>query len=171
MNTIEKAREFAARCHGVQLYGKVPYIKHLEDVYRIAKSITTNENIHIAAFLHDVIEDTKCTYQDVVAKFGKEVAELVYAVTDEIGRNRVERKEKTYPKIAESADAITLKICDRLANFEAAHDNNYNKYEMYSEEHFEFCVELNLCNLSEIDAHRIGFEKLEAISRIKREYI
>ena len=163
MNTIEKAREFAIRYHGMQMYGKDPYIKHLDDVYRVAKSITDNDSIHIAAYLHDLIEDTECTYKNIVAKFGKEEAEIVYSVTDEMGRDRAERKEKTYPKIKESKDAITLKICDRLANFEAAHDNNYLKYVMYSNEHVEFCIELNLSNLTEVDEHRIGFEKLEAI--------
>lgn len=171
MTTINKARDFAIAQHGLQMYGKEPYVTHLDSVHRIAKHLTDNEAIHVAAYLHDVLEDTDCTYKKLATKFGENVAELVYAVTDELGRTRRERKEKTYPKICDSADAITLKICDRLANFEAAHDGNYKMYQKYSEEHIEFCIGLNLDSLSEIDAHRNGFDLLENITRIKLNYI
>ena len=51
-------------------------------------------------------------------KFGHEVAELIYAVTSELGRNRAERNKKTYPKIQGNFYATALKLADRIANVE-----------------------------------------------------
>ena len=53
-----------------------------------------------AGYLHDTIEDTDTSYRDLFDRFGEEVAELVYAVTSELGRNRAERNRKTCAKIA-----------------------------------------------------------------------
>ena len=65
--------------------------------------------------------------------FGEDVAEMVFAVTDELGRNRKERKVKTYPKIAANPEAIILKLADRIANIEHG-----GKIDMYKKEHGNF---------------------------------
>ena len=58
---------------------------------------------------------------------------MVYCVTDEIGRNRSEKKLKTLPKTALNPDAIILKLADRIANIERG-----GKADMYANEYNEF---------------------------------
>jgi (p)ppGpp synthase/HD superfamily hydrolase len=70
------------------------------------------------------------------------VADIVYRVTDDPGRSRKERKEKTYPKLAKSVDAITVKLADRIANVEASKMGNPGLLEMYRREHGRFVAEL-----------------------------
>jgi hypothetical protein len=76
------------------------------------------KRLTIAAWLHDIIEDTSVTYDDVQREMGNEIAALVFAVTNEAGANRRERHEKTYPKIKAHPEAIILKLADRIANTE-----------------------------------------------------
>lgn len=119
---ITKAQEFAAKAHQNKLYGQFPYFKHLQDVYQVLIDHGYSENdedglnILTAAYLHDAMEDAGKSYSDLKRAFNEDVAEIVFCVTDEIGRNRVEKKEKTYPKTKTNPDAIVVKIADRIAN-------------------------------------------------------
>lgn len=76
-----------------------------------------------ACWLHDVIEDCRWTYNDVKQATSEVVAEIVYAVTDELGKNRKERKRRTYPKIAANRLAVFVKLCDRIANTQFSKDS------------------------------------------------
>ena len=98
---------------------------------------------------------------------------MYYAVTDEMGRDRNERKEKTYYKIAENDKAITLKACDRLANLTATlrngfwENHNLRKYLMYSGEHKKFCEKLKLSNKSKLKVHCDLFKELDQFFYLK----
>ena len=92
--------------------------------------------------MHDVLEDTHLSYNDIKKEFGEDIAELVYAVTDELGRNRKERKEKTYPKIKGNPKAIAVKLCDRIANVREAKSSASKMFRMYKDEHAEFTITL-----------------------------
>ncbi len=107
---IKKAIEFARVAHEGQTYSDVySYIRHLEMVYDVLVKFEYEDSIIMAsAWLHDVIEDTEVSYQDVKREFGLDVAEAVYGVTDELGRNRKERKAKTYPKIMKNPRSLAL---------------------------------------------------------------
>ena len=87
----------------------------------------------VAGYLHDSIEDDGISYNDIKKHFGFDVAEMVYCVTDELGRNRKEKKEKTLPKTASNSDAIILKLADRIANIQHG-----GKIDMYLKEYNEF---------------------------------
>ncbi len=130
---VRKAKNCAFIAHEGQLYGTFPYHKHLEDVIRILKRFDFNNKYLIAGYLHDTIEDTALSYDFIAENFGKCIADIVYAVTDELGKNRKERRAKTYPKIAANEDAIIIKLADRIANVEQG-----GKIEMYAKEHAEF---------------------------------
>jgi (p)ppGpp synthase/HD superfamily hydrolase len=119
----EKAMLVAEKVHINQSYDIYPYIYHVEQVVDIVKKFGFDREIIIAATLHDVIEDGNLSYNDIKKEFGKEIAEIVYAVTDELGRNRKERKEKTYPKIRANWKATVVKICDRIANMKHSAEN------------------------------------------------
>lgn len=121
---LNTARLFALEQHEKigQLYGNSPYQFHLKDVYQEAENnflyLPKTEDyyaIYKACWGHDLLEDC-CNYNDILPIFGLEASEIIYAVTNELGRNRRERAEKTYPKIRENEGAIFVKLCDRLAN-------------------------------------------------------
>lgn len=134
--------DFASKHHKGQWYGSKPYMYHLKKVSDIALDFGyTDESILMSCLLHDIIENTEVTYKDIKENFGEEVAEIVYCVTDELGRSRKERKSKTYKKICNNPKSIVVKLCDRISNItESMGNDNYNLklMKMYLDEHNEF---------------------------------
>ena len=129
-----EARMVSIQAHGLQTYdGVFPYKKHLDDVVDVLKRFGFSGKYIIAGYLHDIIEDTALSYNKVKKHFGLDVAEMVYCVTDELGRNRAEKKRKTLPKTASNPDAIIVKLADRIANIEHG-----GKIDMYAKEYTEF---------------------------------
>jgi (p)ppGpp synthase/HD superfamily hydrolase len=139
LSNIERAIMVAEKAHANQTYDVYPYTYHTKAVADIATTLGYDESIIIACHLHDTIEDTDLSYNDIKKAFGGEVAEIVYAVTDELGRNRKERKTKTLPKIRANWKATVVKICDRIANVTQSKMYNDNLYNMYKKEHADFC--------------------------------
>jgi (p)ppGpp synthase/HD superfamily hydrolase len=130
----KEARMVSIQAHGNQTYDEIfPYKKHLDDVVDVLKRFGFSGKFIVAAYLHDIIEDTSLSYNKIKKHFGLEVAEMVYCVTDELGRDRKEKKQKTLPKTASNQDAIILKLGDRIANIEHG-----GKIEMYAKEYQEF---------------------------------
>jgi (p)ppGpp synthase/HD superfamily hydrolase len=80
------------------------------------------------------LEDTPTTYEMLVSKFGKETADIVWAVTSELGQNRVERFRKTALKIQSNKKALIVKLADRIANTQASIQSNSKLYKMYVKE-------------------------------------
>ncbi len=128
----------AEKAHANQSYGLFPYMYHIHDVVGVAKEFNLSEFVKIGCALHDSMEDDSVSYNDVKKYFGEYVAEAVYAVTDELGRSRKERKEKTYPKIRENSLAPAIKLCDRIANVRHSREYNRDKFKMYRNEAREF---------------------------------
>jgi len=100
-----EAREFAEIKHAGQKRDVTgnPYIFHLISVYGLLKLRTKNEKILMAGILHDVIEDTDTTYDDLKIEFGVKVANLVRECT------------KPYEKL-NSKEALMIKFADLLDN-------------------------------------------------------
>ena len=137
---IDLAQRFSIEKHNGQKYGNYPYSVHLLETYKIAELFNLSEEIKIACFLHDTLEDTKTKYSELKDIFGKNVAELVYAVTDELGRDRTEKKKKTYVKITKAGiPSAILKLCDRVANMQNAIYHNNPIIKKYQKEHEDFC--------------------------------
>ena len=139
MTNKERALLVADKAHANQTYDIYPYGYHIRQVVKIAEELGYDESIVVASALHDTLEDTELSYNDLKKAFGEEVAEIVYCVTDELGRDRKERKEKTYPKIRSNWKAVVVKICDRIANMQQAKLYNSRLYETYQNEHDDFC--------------------------------
>lgn len=132
--SYREARMVSIKAHGNQDYdGIFPYKKHLDDVVDVLKRFGFSGKYIVAGYLHDIIEDTELSFNKVKRYFGEEVAEMVYCVTDELGRDRVEKKRKTLPKTASNPDAIILKLADRIANIEHG-----GKIGMYRDEYEQF---------------------------------
>lgn len=143
------AKKFAEEKHGNQKYGDAPYIHHCLSVADVVCRFIPNPGrvLLISALLHDILEDTATSYSDVNKKFGVEVAEVVYALMDEKGRNRAEKKRKTYPGIRENKNAIIIKVADRIANLEHGISKGEAGFvKMYAGEQQDFEENLRLHN-------------------------
>lgn len=136
---VDRAQMFAEMAHAGQAYNQeVPYTYHLRQVVENLKKYGFTDPVMLCAgWLHDSIEDTTRSYNDIKKVFGTEVAEIVFAVSSELGRNREERNKKTYPKIRGNPSAIALKLADRLANVEYGLING-GKIDMYRSEFSSF---------------------------------
>ena len=140
---VKEAAYLAISLHGMQNYDGFPYYYHLEQVVDVLEEFGfTDDKFKIAGYLHDVMEDTAISYNDIKKQFGFEVAEIVYCVTDELGRNRKERKEKTYPKIASNPDAVIVKLADRIANMRNSIQKNHGMSDAYLKEYLDFQIAL-----------------------------
>lgn len=125
MNQFEKALEFATKAHeGTMRKGtNIPYITHPIEVAEILKTITDNENVWIAGLLHDTVEDSETTAEDISKLFGEEVARLVLSNTENKrkGMSKEEtwkiRKEETLAKIEKMTKEEKMIILgDKLSN-------------------------------------------------------
>lgn len=138
---LAKAKSFAITAHGDQLYGSKPYSVHLEHVVGILSKY--GETAQVIGYLHDVVEDTGISVDDIKTEFGEFIADCVSILTDESGQNRKERKTKTYDKMSkvkgELELALVVKAADRLANLKASFSgNNIRLLNMYKQEHEVF---------------------------------
>lgn len=141
----DKAKLFAIKAHGDQKYGEFPYEKHLSDVVGVLTRHGADPVMIISGWLHDVIEDTSITFTDIFNEFGRVIARIVFACTDEPGKNRRERHERTYPKLmAAGRDAIAVKLADRIANVSHSIKYNHGLFSMYKKEYPEFKKALHI---------------------------
>ena len=101
-------------------YTDEPYIKHPEAVAALVAEVTDDPEVIAAAWLHDVVEDTKVTFSDLFFQFGQRVADLVLEVTDVSAPqhgNRATRKEIDRQHLARaSAEGQTIKLADLIDN-------------------------------------------------------
>jgi len=119
---LARAYEFAARWHTDQRRKGIkaePYINHLTEVALLVSESTdgADANLVLAAVLHDTIEDTKATFDDLLSAFGQDVAELVKEVTDDKLIHKAQRKRlqvEHAPHLSLRARAI--KIADKTSN-------------------------------------------------------
>lgn len=132
---IKKAYEFANTAHHGQQrkYTREPYIVHPLEVMEIVQTVTDNEVMLAAALLHDVVEDTAFTLEEIYTEFGKEVADLVNELTDKSqleDGNRALRKAIDRDSLANaSAAAQTIKLADLISNTKSIteHDPKFAK--------------------------------------------
>jgi len=132
--------EFATAAHEGQTYGDGrPYTAHLADVVGVLDAYgISGEPMVAAGWLHDTVEDTGVTIEDIKESFGDLVADMVYAVTDEPGKNRRERHEATYPKTAGNPGGVIIKLADRVANVQNCWDTQNSMLFMYQREYKGF---------------------------------
>jgi guanosine-3',5'-bis(diphosphate) 3'-pyrophosphohydrolase len=96
-----------------------PYINHPIDVARVitSEAHVTAVPVLMAAILHDTIEDTATTYEELVARFGEHVAEMVREVSDDPALPKAEQRRRQELGAASlSYGARLIRIADKLAN-------------------------------------------------------
>jgi len=122
---VQKAYEFASKNHEGQLRKSgEPYIIHPLNVAYILATIDLDEETICAALLHDIVEDTKVTKQDVINLFGQEIANLVDGVTKltqfqqniTVKEQQVEDYRKMFLAMGKDIRVILIKLADRLHN-------------------------------------------------------
>jgi len=130
-------------------YDGNPYSVHLAMVVIYAQKYIKyipeeDRDIVLAAcWLHDTIEDCRLSYNDIMKVAGYEAAEIVYAVTNEKGRDRLARaSNKYYGEIRSTPYAAFVKLCDRAANIEYSTYKRSSMFEKYKEENDRFMVQL-----------------------------
>lgn len=134
MTKFTKAVQFASLAHDGQFrkFTEIPYIVHPMEVASIVATITTDEDVLCAAVLHDTVENTPVTIDEIEREFGSRVAALV-ADESENKREGEDKKATWLIRKQESLDHLknapkdALLIClgDKLANLRAInHDYN-----------------------------------------------
>lgn len=137
---IDKAITFATKAHGDQKrkYTEEPYISHPIAVMEIVKTVPHTEEMLAAAVLHDVIEDTDQSYDDIYYYFGDIVADLVQGLTDVShpdDGNRQFRKALDRQHLAEQgADVQTIKLADMIHNTSTTKDHDPEFWKIYQKE-------------------------------------
>lgn len=164
---VKKAYELAAKVHeGQKRLSGEPYIMHPLSVALILARLGMDDASIIAAMLHDTVEDTDLTNDEIKKEFGDTVAELVDGVT-KIGRVPLQTKEEQQAEnirkmlIAMSRDirVIIIKLADRLHNMRTL---------MYKPEQRRRDIALETIEIYAPIAHRLGIrpikEELEDLS-------
>ena len=119
---LARAADYAARQHIAQRRKgerAEPYINHLTEVAALLAEATggTDATLLAGGLLHDTLEDTDSTYEDLAERFGPEVAALVAEVTDDKSLPKEERRRLQIEKTAaKSRRAKLLKIADKTSN-------------------------------------------------------
>lgn len=131
---FKRARDYAMQMHGGQLYGERPYVFHLDAVAQLTFEYGLSPKFTIAAYIHDVLEDTSATPLELTVLFGREVSDMVYAVTGE-GDSREAQRTSTVQKLKLRPGFAALKLMDRIANVEQSKkDGDSSRMRLYREE-------------------------------------
>ncbi len=120
-NLLQAAKFAARKHHGQHRKGAdaEPYIVHPLDVAFLLKNVGKVEDydVLIAAVLHDTVEDTETSREEIVELFGENVASIVMEVTDDKSLEKQERKEEQVRHAPHmSVSAKQLKMCDKISN-------------------------------------------------------
>jgi GTP pyrophosphokinase len=159
LGKVARAWEFSAKAHrGQKRASGEDFTVHLVEVAKILADLQLDEISITAALIHDVIEDTDTTYEDVVREFGPEVARIVDGVT-KIGKvqfqstteQQVENYRKLLLSMAQDARVIVIKLADRLHNMRTLEHLRPEKQHRIALETREIYAPL---------AHRLGMAQL-----------
>jgi len=128
MDILDKAIILAVNAHSGALRKgtKIPYIVHPLEAATIAASITLDREIIAAAVLHDVVEDTNLTQEDIIKEFGERVAKLVMSDSEDKmkhippSQSWQSRKQATLDFLDNSTkEEQIICISDKLSNLRA----------------------------------------------------
>ena len=157
---VDKAYRFADAKHKQQLRKSgEPYIIHPLAVAEIVVEIGLDTDAILAALLHDCLEDTDASYDEIVRLFGPTVAELVEGVTKLTRVNfstaeeqQMENLRKMFMAMSKDIRVILIKISDRLHNMRTLEYQTAPKQYSKSMETMEIYAPL---------AHRLGMQRLK----------
>ena len=157
---IERAFDFACERHADQLrYSGDEFITHPVGVAQVCAGMRLDTETLCAALLHDTVEDTSASLDEIRAEFGEEIAQLVDGVTKLTGmtfESRDERQAENYRKMmvamATDVRVILIKLADRLHNMRTLGALPKQKQTVKSHETLEIYAPL---------AHRLGIHAIK----------
>ncbi len=163
---VEQAYQLGRKAHeGQKRHTGEPYITHPLAVAKILAEIHMDPPTIIAAILHDVIEDTDIVKQDIVAQFGKEIADLVDGVTkltqiefETRAQAQAENFRKMVMAMARDIRVILIKLADRLHNMRTIESLPRKKRRRIAKETLEIFAPI--ANRLGMHAFRVEFEDL-----------
>jgi (p)ppGpp synthase/HD superfamily hydrolase len=153
-NRVFQAIEFATKAHGGQFRKgtKIPFIVHPINVGRKLIELDAPEDLVIAGFLHDTVEDTATTLEDIDKFFGEKVATLIGFISEpDKTKPWKERKQHTLDKLKNaSSEIILLECADKLDNikdinrdYEQEADNLWSRLNASKEDQLWYYLELS----------------------------
>lgn len=158
---IKKAIEFAVKYHGMQQRESgAPYYSHPLEVAEIIAEMRLDTDSIVTAILHDTIEDTDLTLEEIEQNFGKDVAKLVDGVTKltkikfhEDNARQAENFRKLLIALSDDIRVLLIKLADRLHNMRTIDFiSNQEKKERIALETLELYAPL---------AERIGMQQIK----------
>jgi guanosine-3',5'-bis(diphosphate) 3'-pyrophosphohydrolase len=157
---LRRAYEFSAKAHAGQFReSKEPYLEHCLQVAFILAEQHLDSATITAGLLHDVVEDTDVTLEQVRVEFGDEIAELVDGVTQigELKFNSIEEEQVEYFRkmllsMAKDIRVIIIKLADRLHNMRTLDSLDKQKQKRIAQETRDVYAPL---------AHRFGMAKIK----------
>ena len=160
LTQIRAAYEYAREHHGEQMRRDgSPYITHPIHVAQIVAEMRLDSESIIAALLHDCIEDTDCTYEDIAKRFGVTVADIVDGVTkltrvkySTMEEEQMENLRKMLFAMSRDIRVILIKIADRLHNMRTMEYQTPAKQKKKAFETMEIYAPI---------AHRLGLAKMK----------
>ncbi|MFQ5827610.1 MAG: RelA/SpoT family protein [Candidatus Methylomirabilia bacterium] len=160
LDILQRAFRFSERSHqGQQRASGEPYLSHPVEVADLLVRFRMDVMTVTAGLLHDVIEDSKATKDDLTREFGSEIAELVDGVT-KIGKlafsSREERQAENFRKMlvamAQDIRVLMVKLADRLHNMRTLHYLAPPRTRKVAEETLQIYAPL---------AHRLGMAQVK----------
>lgn len=157
---IKKAGEFAIKAHeGQNRKSGEPFVMHPYNVALILSELEMDDEAIVAGLLHDTVEDTSCTINDIKEEFGENVALLVEGVT-KLGKipystkqeQQVENLRKMFLAMARDIRVIIIKLADRLHNMRTLKSMPEEKQRAKAHETMEVFAPL---------ANRLGMQKVK----------
>ncbi len=160
LDLLRRAYEFAARAHhGQKRISGEPYINHPVAMAIILADLELDMDTLVAGLLHDTVEDTGVTLEDLKKNFGQDIAALVDGVT-KLSRlehhskveRQVENLRKMFLAMARDIRVVLIKLADRLHNMRTLHHHQEHKRKEIARETIEIYAPL---------AHRLGIYRLK----------
>ena len=150
---LNKAIIYAVEKHAGQLRKgtQIPYIVHPMEVLALLNEMRADMTVIIAGVLHDTVEDTSATIDDIIREFGEDVAELVGNHTEDKSKTWFQRKSQGLRELAEgSFDLKCLVLADKLSNVRNKNTAvRYNEFKEIVEKTFGHITE-NIPSYSEL---------------------
>ena len=161
LNVIKKAYQYASDAHmGMLRKSGEPYIQHPISVAMILTDIYADYQTICAALLHDTVEDTNTTIEEIEEKFGKEIAFLVDGVTkiNQINFSTeseatIAYQRKIFVGLSEDVRVIIIKLADRLHNMRTLWALSEERQKKNAKETLEILTPI---------AHRLGIHKIKS---------
>lgn len=157
---LARAYDLSVRAHDGQFRKNGdPFVTHCVEVAKILADLQLDTATVASGLIHDVIEDTDVTYEDIAREFGTEIAQIVDGLT-KIGHlpmnssenRQVENYRKLLVSIAKDARVIIIKLADRLHNMRTLDWLAVEKRERIAQETMDLYAPL---------AHRFGMAKMK----------